>query len=112
RAIRLKTLRMAREVYGDDLTTARGFEAVMDLLLRLRQLGINASEIPLQLDYSDRVGRSKMRVFATMRRTGLLLMRRYVERFTVWSPSRVAERLESARAREAPAESRVALVGG
>ena len=112
RAIRLKTLRMAREVYGDDLTTARGFEAVMDLLLRLRQLGIQASEIPLQLDYSDRVGRSKMRVFATIRRTGLLLIRRYVERFTIWSPGRVAKRLDEARARDARTQAPIALVGG
>jgi dolichol-phosphate mannosyltransferase len=112
RAIPLKTLRMAREVYGDELTTARGFEAVMDLLLRLRQLGIQASEIPLQLDYSDRVGRSKMRVFATIRRTGLLLVRRYVERFTTWSPGRVAKRLDEARARDARTQAPIALVGG
>jgi dolichol-phosphate mannosyltransferase len=97
RAIPLATLRRARAVYGDQLTTARGFEAVMDLLLRLRQLGITAVEIPLDLDYSDRVGRSKMRVVATMRRTGLLLARRFVERFTSWSPGRVAARLDAVR---------------
>lgn len=97
RAVRVSTLRSAREVYGDQLTTARGFEAVMDLLLRLRQLGIRGVEIPLDLDYSDRVGRSKMRVLTTIRRTGTLLARRFVERFTVWSPTRVARRLEAVR---------------
>ena len=100
RATRLSTLRLARGVYGDQLTTARGFEAVMDLLLRLRQLGIHAVEIPLDLDYSDRVGRSKMRVLSTIRRAGLLLARRYVERFTIWSPKRVADRLEAIRTLE------------
>jgi len=100
RATRLSILRRGRVVYGDQLTTARGFEAVMDLLLRLRQVGLQASEIPLELDYSDRVGRSKMRVLATIRRTGLLLARRYVERFTVWSPRRVAARLASADTHE------------
>lgn len=98
RAIRLSTLRVASQVYGDDLSTAPGFEAVMDLLLRLRQLGIRAAEIPLDLDYSDRVGRSKMRLLVTIRRTCALLARRYVERFTVWSPRRVAARLEEIRA--------------
>lgn len=98
RAIRVSTLRSARAVYGDQLTTAHGFEAVMDLLLRLRQLGITAVEIPLELDYSDRVGRSKMRVLRTIRQTGTLLIRRFVERFTTYSPSRVAKRRDAARA--------------
>jgi len=96
RAVRLSTLRKARLVYGEQLSTARGFEAVMDLLLRLRQLGIHGAEIPLDLDYSDRVGRSKMRLFRTIRRTLLLLARRYVERFTTWSPQAVARRLAAA----------------
>lgn len=100
RAMRLSTLRLAREVYGEELTTARGFEAVMDLLLRLRQLGIRATEIPLDLDYSDRVGRSKMRLLITVRRTCTLLVRRFVERFTIWSPGRVATRIAEIRATE------------
>lgn len=102
RAMRVSTLRLAREVYGEQLSTARGFEAVMDLLLRLRQLGVRAAEVPLELDYSDRVGRSKMRLFATIRRTSTLLLRRFVERFTIWSHSRVRARLAVIRARDEP----------
>lgn len=101
RVTRLSTLRKARLVYGDELTTARGFEAVMDLLLRLRQLGIRAREVPLDLDYSDRVGRSKMHVFRTIRRTLALLARRFVEQFTTWSRSRVRARLAEAEAVQA-----------
>ena len=44
-------------VYGEELCTARGFEAVMDLLLRLGPLGRHgASEIGFVLDYGERVG--------------------------------------------------------
>jgi dolichol-phosphate mannosyltransferase len=112
RAVRVSTLRSARLVYGDALTTARGFEAVMDLLLRLRQLGIEAIEIPLELDYSDRVGRSKMRVLLTIRRTGMLLSRRFVERFTVWSPGRVAARLAAGTRTRPPSPVGIRAQGG
>jgi dolichol-phosphate mannosyltransferase len=93
RAYRLPPLQRARLVYGDELCTARGFEAVVDLLLRLRQVGIRASEVPLELDYSERVGQSKMRVARTIRSTLGLLARRFVERFTTYSPGRVRSRL-------------------
>lgn len=110
RAMRLSGLRLARGVYGDELTTARGFEAVMDLLLRLRQLDLRFVEIPLELDYSDRVGRSKMRLLQTIRRTLALLMRRFVERFTTWSAGRVAQRVTEFRAEEQRAATAIAQV--
>lgn len=93
RAYRVPPLQRARLVYGDQLCTARGFEAVVDLLLRLRQVGIRASEIPLELDYSGRVGSSKMRVLHTIRSTLTLLARRFVERFTTYSEKRIRSRL-------------------
>lgn len=93
RAYRVPPLQRARLVYGDQLCTARGFEAVVDLLLRLRQVGIRASEIPLELDYSGRVGSSKMRVLHTIRSTLALLGRRFVERFTTYSEKRIRRRL-------------------
>ena len=93
RAYRVPPLQRARLVYGDQLCTARGFEAVVDLLLRLRQVGIRASEIPLELDYSGRVGSSKMRVLHTIRSTLALLGRRFVERFTTYSERRIRRRL-------------------
>ena len=45
-------------VTGEDLCTARGFEAVMDLLLRLGPLGMKVNEIGFVLDYGDRAGQS------------------------------------------------------
>ena len=100
RAYRILPLQRARLVYGEELCTARGFEAVMDLLLRLRQVGIRATEVPLQLDYTERVGQSKMRVARTIRNTLALLARRFVERFTTYSERRVRSRLAGVESRD------------
>ena len=95
RAYRVPLLRRARAVYGEKLCTARGFEAVMDLLLRLGPLGMKVDEMGFKLDYGDRVGQSKMKVVKTIRSTlGLLLKRRW-ERITIYTPRRIAE-LEAA----------------
>jgi dolichol-phosphate mannosyltransferase len=112
RAMRVSTLRRARMVYGDELSTQRGFEAVVDLLLRLRRLGIRGREIGFELDYADRAGRSKMHVFRTIRRTLALLTRRFIENFTTWRPSRVRERLEAAEAAATRDAVRTALDPG
>ncbi|MEK7329215.1 MAG: glycosyltransferase family 2 protein, partial [Candidatus Eisenbacteria bacterium] len=66
RAYGVPLLRRARVVYGDALCTARGFEAVMDLLLRLGPLGMRVAEIGFVLDYGGRVGQSKMKVLRTI----------------------------------------------
>src|SRR5262245_22569257 len=96
RAYRAPVLRRAQMVYRDEFLTARGFEAVMDLLLRLRQLGIRATEVPLQLHYEERVGRSKMQVVRTIRRTLALLATRWWEGKTRYSRGHVRERLREA----------------
>lgn len=93
RAYRVAVLRRAKRAYGEDLCTARGFEAVMDLLLRLRQLDVKVAEVPLQLEYAQRAPRSKMRIFRTMTRTLALLGRRFVERFGKHSKRAVRARL-------------------
>jgi dolichol-phosphate mannosyltransferase len=89
RAFRVPILKRARQVYGDELCTARGFEAVMDLLLRLGPLGVRVSEIGFKLDYGERVGQSKMKVLKTIRSTVALLLKRRIERIVRYTPSRV-----------------------
>jgi dolichol-phosphate mannosyltransferase len=96
RAYRVRLLRRARLAWGDDLCTARGFEAVVDLLLKLRPLGVRAVELGFELDYRARAGRSQMRVLRTTRATLALLARRFVERFTVASPAQVRARIAAA----------------
>ena len=90
RAYRIPLLRRARAVYGDQLCTARGFEAVMDLLLRLGPLGMKVDEMGFVLDYGDRVGQSKMKIVKTIRSTLALLIRRRWERMTLYTPRHIA----------------------
>lgn len=101
RAYRVPLLRRARAVYGEQLCTARGFEAVMDLLLRLGPLGMKVDEVGFKLDYGDRVGQSKMKVMKTIRSTLSLLIRRRWERITRYTPRHVAELEAAGRARMA-----------
>lgn len=106
RAYRAPLLARARRVYGESLCTARGFEAVMDLLLRLGPLGARVHEVGFVLDYGDRVGQSKMKVLRTIRSTIALLARRRVERMLHYRPSQIRARLaalEPEPARAAPA---------
>jgi len=98
RAYRVPLLRRARLVYGDALCTARGFEAVMDLLLRLGPLGMRVAEVGFVLDYGGRVGQSKMKVLRTIRSTLALIVRRRVERMTRYSPARLRAMLAAAEA--------------
>jgi dolichol-phosphate mannosyltransferase len=98
RAYRAPLLARARRVYGEDLCTARGFEAVMDLLLRLGPLGVRVSELGFVLDYGGRVGQSKMKVLRTVRSTLGLLVRRRVERLLRYRPGQIRARLAAADA--------------
>ena len=96
RAYRVPLLRRARRAWGDRLCTARGFEAVMDLLLRLRPLDVRASEVGFVLDYGERVGQSKMKVLRTIRTTIALMLQRLIERWTIDRPAAVRERADRA----------------
>ncbi|MGH7730064.1 MAG: hypothetical protein ACRENJ_02330, partial [Candidatus Eiseniibacteriota bacterium] len=102
RAYRAPLLARARRVYGEGLCTARGFEAVMDLLLRLGPLGVTVSEIGFVLDYGTRVGQSKMKVLRTIRSTLGLLARRRIERLFHYRPGQIRARLAAAGTPPAP----------
>lgn len=82
RAYRIELLRRAFDVYGDAFIASGGFAAVADILLRLRPLGVRATEIPIQLDYAGRVGASKMRAIPTaIRLLHFALRRRFEQSF-------------------------------
>jgi dolichol-phosphate mannosyltransferase len=76
RAYRAETIRAAAAMYGDQLITETGFSCMADLLLKLRRLPLEMSEIPLELRYDRRGGGSKMRVLRTIRQTQMLMVRR------------------------------------
>ena len=79
RAYRMGLLRRAYDAYGYGFIAEGGFAAVSDILLRLRPLGVRATEIPIQLDYASRVGASKMRTIPTALRTLRFALRRRLE---------------------------------
>jgi dolichol-phosphate mannosyltransferase len=82
RAYRVDLLRRGETRYGPRWIHATGFEAVADILLRLRILGLRAVEIPLELDYSSRVGASKMDWTSAARGLlGLVIRRRFEQWF-------------------------------
>jgi len=76
RAYRADAIREASKKYGDHLITETGFSCMADLLLKLRKLPLEMSEIPLELRYDRRGGASKMRVIRTIRQTLFLMLRR------------------------------------
>lgn len=76
RAYRADAIRAAAQMYGDRLITETGFSCMADLLLKLRRLPLEMSEVPLELRYDRRGGASKMRVIRTIRQTLFLMLRR------------------------------------
>jgi dolichol-phosphate mannosyltransferase len=61
------TILRLQETYGSRIVERRGFESMVELLLKLTYLETSISEVALRLDTSVRVGRSKMRVMRTAR---------------------------------------------
>jgi glycosyltransferase involved in cell wall biosynthesis len=58
--------------YGPGILERRGFESMIEMLMKMMALGITISEVPMVLDTSRRLGRSKMKVLRTI--AGYLLL--------------------------------------
>jgi len=76
RAYRVEALRRAAERYGSALVDQEGFQCMVDVLLKLRPLGLVFGEVPIVLRYDRKGGESKMRVGRTALHTLRLLLRR------------------------------------
>jgi len=76
RAYRVAVLRRALAHHGGALITQDGFQCMVDILLRLRPLGVVFGEVPLVLRYDRKSGKSKMAVGRTTWNTLRLLARR------------------------------------
>jgi hypothetical protein len=61
----VSALRALHARWGDAFITTRGFECMVEILYRASRLGLRVSEVPMVLDGSRRVGRSKMKVLKT-----------------------------------------------
>lgn len=76
RAYRGEVLKEAFRRYGDEFVSQGGFQCMVDILLKLRTMDLIFREVPLILRYDYKLGASKMPIWATIRRTLLLVLRR------------------------------------
>jgi dolichol-phosphate mannosyltransferase len=67
-----QAIRRLQERYGDGIIERRGFESMIEMLMKMMALGITISEVPMVLDTSRRVGKSKMKFLRTV--LGYLLL--------------------------------------
>lgn len=74
RAYRADVLRMAIGKYGSYFVDQDGFQCVVDILLKLRGMGLIFGEVPMILRYDLKQGKSKMKVIKTARSTLMLLL--------------------------------------
>lgn len=78
RAYRASLLQEAFASYGDGFVGEKGFQCMVDILLKLHRMNAIFTEVPLILRYDLKGGVSKMRVASTVRRTlWLLILRRF-----------------------------------
>lgn len=78
RAYRAEIVRRLIANYGDNFLRENGFACMLELLLNLKRLRARVSEVPLVLRYDLKAGASKMRVFRTMRRYVVTIVRSYL----------------------------------
>lgn len=85
RAYRTSALRRVQQEFGR-LVNERGFSCMMELLLKLRAVGVRAAEVPLVLRYDLKHSESKMDVGRTVVRY-LVVMARHLPRAGKWGLS-------------------------
>ncbi len=61
-----EVLKKLQLYYGARIVERRGFESMIELLLKMIFLRVKISEVPMLLDTSRRVGKSKMKVMRTI----------------------------------------------
>lgn len=77
RAYRAGKLKEAFRRWGESFINMSGFSCMVDILLKLRDIGSIMIEVPIILRYDLKVGESKMDVKKTIKETLLLVFRRY-----------------------------------
>lgn len=79
RAYRAAVLQQAIEYYGKEFLNQKGFECMVDILLKLRRMNIIFGEVPMILRYDLKEGFSKMKITRTIVNTlRLIAKRRFV----------------------------------
>lgn len=85
RLYRATAIRRLQRHYGNRIIERRGFECMIELLMKMVYLNMTISEIAMVLDTSRRAGKSKMKVFKTIRGylTLIFHMKRWKEQATI-----------------------------
>lgn len=76
RGYRGRVLKDAAARMGEGLVSEGGFQCMVDILLKLRTMGVIFGEVPLILRYDLKGGASKLRIGSTIVRTLRLALRR------------------------------------
>jgi dolichol-phosphate mannosyltransferase len=86
RAYRTDVLKRALSRYGERFIQSNGFTVAAEILFRLRRLQAMMDEIPMVLQFDERKGKSKMRVWKTIMDYVSFLSREVKEEmlFRVW----------------------------
>jgi dolichol-phosphate mannosyltransferase len=61
-----EVIKRLQAYYGPRIVERRGFESMIELLLKMIFLEVKISEVPMLLDTSRRVGKSKMKIMRTI----------------------------------------------
>ena len=80
RAYRASVIKKASEKFGDKFIDQQGFQAMVDIILRLRTMDLIFGEVPFILRYDMKQGASKMNVKATITKTLKLIWKRKFEK--------------------------------
>lgn len=67
RLYRTPALKKLQAAYGPGIVERRGFECMVEMTMKMMNLGITISEVPMILDTHARVGKSRMKIIRTIR---------------------------------------------
>lgn len=67
RLYRAPALKKLQAAYGAEIIERRGFECMVEMTMKMQNLGITISEVPMVLDTHARVGKSRMKISRTIR---------------------------------------------
>lgn len=65
RLYRGASLQRLQVAYGAQIVERRGYESMVEMVLKMTYLGLSVSEVPMVLDTKRRAGKSKLKVFRT-----------------------------------------------
>ncbi len=88
RCFKAMTLKRLRGALGEGIVDSNGFDSSLELLLKAVHSGGFVTEVPILLDYGKKGGNSKMRLFSTIVKYVVLILK--FKRLTHASSSRRA----------------------